>query len=109
VEDIVDLGAWGQLKTDSNLVDEFPDTVRPKILGLKLPFDSDGQGRHWTLTKPKKNPVPNGIHHLPVGLVVDALLDGLGLLQAITDVLQENSAISHGLGDCSHAGVTGFI
>jgi hypothetical protein len=42
VEDIVDFGAWGQLKTDSNLVDEFPDTVWPKILGLKLPFDSDG-------------------------------------------------------------------
>jgi hypothetical protein len=42
VEDIVDLGAWGQLKTDSNLVDEFPDTVWPKILGLKLPFGSDG-------------------------------------------------------------------
>ena len=66
MEDIVDLGAWRQLKADSNLVDEFPDAVRPKILGLELPFDSDGQGRHWALTKTEKNPVPHGIRHPPV-------------------------------------------
>lgn len=61
VEHIMKLGAWRQLETDGDGVDQLDDTIRPEKAGLQLAL-GDLRQRSWSaMTKAKEHKVAHNI------------------------------------------------
>lgn len=61
------------------------------------------------MAQTKPHPIAHRIADVSVMVVVEALVDGLGLLQAVTYVRQELVTFRHVFGDCRHSRFAGLI
>jgi len=75
MEDIMQPG-MRKLEPVGDVVDDGRDAVRP----VELPLGDHMQGRWGSMAKAEPDPVPNIITDVAVVLVVEALVDCLGLL-----------------------------
>ena len=98
-----------QSLADSDVIDELDDAVGSKVARLELPDDGLRDGRGCPLSKTKEGPIAHLVLHVPMKLVVVLLLDGLCLLQVISDIREELITLLHGLSDHSHARIACLI
>ncbi|XP_021309766.1 uncharacterized protein LOC8080735 isoform X3 [Sorghum bicolor] len=101
------LGRQGQANGD--VVDELDDAVRTVEPRLQLALRRLRQRRHRPVTKSKQDPVPHQEDDRTVAAVVGALLYSLGLLQAMSNVVDELRTLGQGLCHSRHTSCSLFV
>jgi hypothetical protein len=106
MEDVVESNLRRQGQTDCHLVDELDHEVWPVETRLELAGHCLGHGCSRSLMKAKQDPVANLVGNIAMETVVVVLLQGLGLLESVANILQELRAFLHRAGHRRHSGVT---
>lgn len=86
MENVVDAGAGKQLEAVGDVVDDGNDAVGPIEAWLELPCRRCLEGGGDPLAKAKPEPVVDRVADLTMVLVVVALVDRLGLFEAVAGV-----------------------